>query len=87
MRLTWRVLDLCDSLVSAALAKEHSCGGGMREDVSADGLAAIGTGEECTGAGVALDLVCLVEMVSKSIIIATMGRQTINTQTLNSESC
>lgn len=31
----------------------------MREDVSADGLAAVGAGEEGGGAGVGLDLVCL----------------------------
>lgn len=32
----------------------------MRQDVSAHGFAAIGTGEECAGAGVGLDLVGLV---------------------------
>lgn len=31
----------------------------MRQDVAADGLAAVGAGEEGRGAGVGLDLVCL----------------------------
>lgn len=58
-RLTWRVLNLCNALLSSTLAKQDSGRGSVSKDMSTDRFPAVSTGEECAGAGVALDLVCL----------------------------
>ena len=59
MKSTGRVLNLGYALVSSSLAKKDSCGRCVSENVSSDGFAAVGAGEEGVGAGVALDLVGL----------------------------
>ena len=63
----------------------------MRQDVSANRLAAIGTSKKSVGAGVGLDLVRLPRSSALSCIIQLLFRRngrregiTIKTQTLNS---
>ena len=55
--LTWRILDLRNSLFTTSLAEQYARGRSVSEDVTTDWLAAICSLEECTGARITLDLV------------------------------
>lgn len=57
--LTWRVLNLCHTLLTPAFAEQHPSRRRMSENVSTDRLATIGTSKERTSTRVALDLICL----------------------------
>lgn len=92
---TGRILNLGDAFLAAALAEEHAGGGGVGEDVAADGLAAVGAGEEGRGARVGLDLIrlCFSATVTFRRFFGhaccwertrEKGFRTIRTQTLNS---
>ena len=55
--LTWRVLNLCNSLLAPTFAKQYSSSGSMREYVAADWLAAVARSKDCAASWIALDLV------------------------------
>ena len=54
---TWRVLDLRHTLLTSTFAEQDTGCRSMGEDVAADWLSTICTGEEGAGSRVALDLV------------------------------
>jgi len=56
---TRRILDLGYTLISAPFAEQDPSRRGVRKDVATDWLAAVSTGEESAGTGIALDLVGL----------------------------
>lgn len=56
---TRRILYLGYPLVATPFAEQDPSCRGVRKDVATDWLAAVSTGEESAGAGIALDLVGL----------------------------